>query len=235
MRPLHKFIAAFFAVLLVAGPASASHTATGEPFQPVYTESSVYLHCSGAAKANNAHAAAESKIVSWDATKPTASYTSGAGCGTADTFLGGTSNQNPLYDFPMRGTFTGNLNNMTIRLWAIEASGSRALNEFTVDLHLEIDGVPVLTRNADGTGTPAHATPVASSTGLTRLYEVTVSDIGFSSEEDHEMAHDVALTVYPKYVDGSGVVAWVYDASEIDSGLIFNDATPAAMVVPRNG
>ncbi len=215
-------------VAAVAAPALAHHTPEGEVFVPVYTETPVYLHCNGATKVSNLHALVDGANVSWDETKPTTSYTAGGGCGTADTFLEGTANQNPAYDFPMTGYYTGNIKNITIRLWGIDASGSRAFNEWDVDLHLMIDGVDILARP-----TVTTVPMIESSTGLSRLYEVTITDIGLSSKWDHEVEHEVQLTVYPKYIDGSGVVAWVYDAAEIDSGLVFNDTTPAAYTIPR--
>src|SRR5688500_3387171 len=168
MRNAIRMVAtASFLVMAIGGPAAATHTPAGEPFVPEYVETPVYLHCNGATKVSNLHALAESNFVSFDTTKPTASYTSGAGCGTAETFVGSTVPNNPVYDFPVEGTFTGNIHNMTIRFWAIDLAGSRALEEFTVDLSLQIDGVDVLAH-----GTDAHAPTIASSTGISRLYEV---------------------------------------------------------------
>ena len=216
-------------VMGLAGPATASHTPPGEPFVPEYVESSNYLHCNGATKVSNAHALVEGNFVSWNTTRPTASFTTGAGCGTLETFVGSTVPDNPAYDFPMEGTFTGNIKNMTIRLWAIDLSGSRALEEFTVDLSLSIDGETILAH-----GTDAHAPTIASSTGISRLYEVTVTNIGLNTQEDHEEEHTIQLTAATKFIDGSGVLVWVYDAAEIDSGLVFNDTTPSAVKIPRN-
>jgi hypothetical protein len=231
MHKVRVIAAAAFLVMAIGGQASATHTPPGEPFVPEYMETETYLHCNGATKVGNLHATADGNRVAFDNVKPTASYTTGAGCGTVDTFLAGTANHNPIYDFPVRGSFTGNINNITIRYWAIDFCGSRALEEFTVDLHLVIDGVDVLTRTP---ATNAHAPTVNSSTGISRLYEVTVTNVGFSSESDHTAEHEVELTVYPKFVDGSGCVVWVYDAAEIDSGLVFNDTTPSSIKISRN-
>lgn len=225
-----RVVAVLTALMTVAAPAAADHTPAGEPFVPEYVETPVYLHCNGAVKANNVHTVAENKFVSWDENQPTASFTTGAGCGYAETFFSGTSDHNPVYDFPIQGTFKGNIDNLTIRFWAIDVSGSRAFEEFTVDLHVQIDGRDIIAR-----GTDAHAPVIDSSTGISRLYEVTVTDVGLSSLQAHEAVHDIRVTAYTKYVDGSGVLAWVYDASEVDSGLVFNDTTPAAVQIPRNG
>jgi hypothetical protein len=216
-------------VMAVAGPAGASHTPPGEPFVPEYIETANYLHCNGATKVSNAHALAESNFVQFNTTAPTASYTTGAGCGTVETFIGSTVPNNPAYDFPVEGTFTGNIKNLTVRFWAIDLAGSRALEEFTVDLSLTIDGETILAH-----GTDAHAPTIASSTGISRLYEVTVTNVGLSGEDDHEEEHSIQLTAATKFIDGSGVLIWVYDATEIDSGLVINDATPSGIKIPRN-
>lgn len=228
MSKLSRFATILCAVLLVAGPASAGiDPVTGE-WIPEYVETPTYMHCNGDTKVGNFHALADSSVVTFDENAPTTSYTAGGGCGSADTQLEGTADHNPVYDFTTSGYYTGNIDSLTIRLWAIEGSGRRS-PEFAVNLHLKIDGEDVLRRN-----TPATAVAVASSTGITRLYEVTVTDIDLSTLADHGYEHDVTLTVYPQGATTGSGVAWVYDATEIDSGLIFNDTTPAAKKLKRN-
>lgn len=229
MSKLTRLITILSAVLLVAGPASAGvDPVTGE-WIPEYVETPTYMHCNGDIKANNVHAVADNAVVQFDETAPTTSYTAGGGCGSADTFAEGTADHNPLYDFTTMGYHVGNIDSVTIRLWAIEGAAKR-LAEFNVTLHLKIDGEDVLRR-----GTPATAVAVPSSTGITRLYEVTVTDIGLSTLADHTYDHDIVLTVYSQGPTGTGSgIAWVYDATEIDSGLIFNDTTPADKKIRRN-
>lgn len=219
-------------VMAVGGSAGATHTPDGEVFAPEFVETPVYLHCNGPTKLGNVHATVDSARVAFDTTKPAASVTTGAGCGTLDTFVAGTANHNPIYDFPVRGSFTGNIDNITVRFWAVELAASRALNEFTVDLHLVIDGVEILTR---APATLAHAPAQGDPNDPARLYEVTITKVGLDTAADHDMEHEVELTAYSKFANGSGINLWVYDAAEIDSGLIFNDTTPSAVKIPRNG
>lgn len=229
MSKLSRLATLLCALLLVAAPASAGiDPVTGE-WVPEYVETPTYMHCTGETKVGNVHAIADSQTVSFDENAPTTSYTAGGGCGTADTFLEGTADHNRIYDFTTSGYYTGNIDTVTIRLWAIETAGKR-LNDFLVNLHLKIDGEDVLKRGTVGT-----AVAVPSSTGLTRLYEVTVTDVGLSTELDSTYEHDVVLTVYPQGPTNTGSpIAWVYDATEIDSGLIFNDTTPAQKTIARN-
>ena len=142
-------------------------------------------------------------------------------CMTPDTFASGASDFNPIYDFPIMGQHAGEIRNLTIDFYAIEASGSRVSNEFTVNLHLQVNGVDVVKRPTAAT-TAAHATAVPTN-GPARRYQITITDINLEWGY-----YDVALTVYPKFVDGSGILAWVYDNPDFPSGLTFNDATPAA-------
>ena len=233
---MHKKIrviaTAAFLVMAVGGPAAATHTPAGQPFVPEYLETPVFLTCPGSTKLGNVNSAAEGSLVGWDSTAPTASATAGAGCGTVETFIGSTAPHNYVYDFVTQGTFTGNIKNITVRFWAIELAGSRALNEWTVNAHMDIDGVPILTFSP---ATLAHAPIAGDATSPARLYEVTINNVGFSSQADHETEHEITLTLSSKFINGSGINMWVYDASEVPSGLIFNDTTPAAVKINRNG
>jgi hypothetical protein len=221
-------------VMGLSSPASANHTPPGEPFTPLYVETPVYLHCNGPARLGNVHATVDGDFVTWDGTKPTASATGGAGCGTLDTFAAGSSNHNPIYDFPVKGTFTGNIDNITISFWAIELAGSRALNQFTVDVHLQIDGQDILTRVKTNAARD-YMTPSGDGTSPARLYEVTVTKVKLDSEAAHTEEHLIEMTLYSKFINGSGINMWVYDASEVPSGLTINDKTPAAVKIPRDG
>lgn len=230
--PVRIVVTTAFLVMAVGGPAAATHTLPGEPFVPQYVETAVYLHCNGDTKVGNFHATVEDTRVSFDTTKPTASYQSGAGCGTVDTFLSGAVNHNPIYDFPVRGTFTGNIKTITVRYWTIDAGLSRALNEMNFGLYLAIDGTDIVTR--PGENPNVTVTPVNSSTGISRLVEFTVTDVGLGSEADHTTEHEIELTMESWYTDTDTANIWVYDAAEIDSGLVINDTTPAKVKVPRD-
>ena len=233
MRNAIRMVAtASFLVMAIGGPAAATHTPAGEVFAPEYVETATYLHCNGATKFSNLHATVDGNRVGFNTTKPTASYTSGAGCGTVDTFLSGSANHNPIYDFPVAGTFTGNINNITVRFWTIDAGVSRVIDEMNFGAYLVIDGTDVVARPADAPN--VEVIPVNSSTGISRLVEFTFTNIGLSSEADHTAEHTIELTMEGWFTDTDAVNVWVYDAAEIDSGLVINDTTPSAVKVPRN-
>lgn len=217
---MRSFLLAVAAILAVALPASAQTV-----FVPTYTETPVYLHCNGPTKLSQANylASTAARTIGWDGTKPTTSYTAGAGCGTVDSFLVGAAPMNPVYDLALSGTYTGNLRDMTVRLWGIDTSGSRATDAWTVRGYVAIDGrqrVP-FTEVIKGTMIP-------SSTGIARAVEFSVTHLGLSTEADSTREHSVEITVASIFLDSSGLITWVYDAAEIDSGIVFNPAGLAA-------
>ena len=216
-------------VMALTGPAAATHTPAGEVFAPEYAETAVYLHCNGT-KIGNVDAAANANRVTWDAKKPTASVTTGAGCGTLEPAVSGATNHNAFYDFPVRGTFTGNIKNITVRFWTIDTT-PRALGKLFLRTLLVIDGTDIVPRAT--TGHTVEVAPVPSSTGIARLVEFTFTNIGLDSAEAHTAEHEIELTLESWYAVDTTANMWVYDASEVDSGLIINDATPAGVRVPR--
>jgi hypothetical protein len=214
-------------VMALAAPAAATHTPPGEPFVPEYVETSTYFHCAGTKLSNNGGA------VPFDTVKPTASYTTGAGCGHLDTMFSGTANHNTLYDFAVSGTFTGNIKNITLRYHHLDVGLSRALNSSGLGLYLVIDGEEIVTR--PGATAPTVRVPVSDSNGgASRFMELTIRNIGLDSEADHAEEHQIELTVEAYHPDLDTAKVWLYDAAEFDTGLVINDATMAPTKVNRN-
>lgn len=71
---------------------------------------------------------------------------------------------------------------------------------------------------------------VASSTGASRNLEFTVTDLGFAFEDgDGEAVRSVEVTIGVWYLNDNA--AWVWDTTDVPSGITFNDLTPAATKV----
>ncbi len=90
------------------------------------------------------------------------------------------------------------------------------------------------------TGTQVTVTPVRSATGLSELMEFSITGLGFANDvldeegnvidvktggyatEDGpgETARTLRLTLSPWY--GNNVSAWLWDATEVESGITFN-------------
>ena len=226
MRTSLKTFLASAALAAIALPAAAAPPAPG--YTPITPLTPVYFHCNGTTtKVSNVNAQSGGGIVGWNGTKPTASYTTGAGCGTLDTGFTGTSDNNTLYDAPFAGTYTGNLDTMTVRLWTADIGTSRSDDTFTLLFHLVIDDKTIITRS-----TPVTGSVIPSATGATRLVEFSIRKIGMMSEAENG-EHTVQLSL-ESYVDANNN-AWLFDAAEVDSGLVFNPTTMAATKVNRNG
>lgn len=164
---------------------------------------------------------------SFDTTPPDQSVADGAGCGALDTGLTGASDDNPLYDAPFAGIWfppseseVTDLDSMTVRMHVIDAGLARALDEFVFEAHLRVNGKVLIPRDQE-----LRVTPVPSETGLSREIVFTVEGIGL---EDIEYAH-VQLTLYG-YVDYNNN-AWVWDTTEVPSGIEFNPATSEGLVI----
>lgn len=188
-----------------------------------------YFHCAGTTKVANLHQAQDGTLPSWDTNRPTASVTSGAGCGWVDnSAFRSTQAGNSAHDGAWKGTFTGNLTSLTVRAHSISVGPGRAGEPQTFRVSLFVDGVSMFGLAADGRANRADVTltPVPSSTQLSSLYEFTVTGLPFGTElgkgtTGREVILNLAAGSEP-------VMGWVYDTTEVDSGITFNPATFAA-------
>jgi hypothetical protein len=161
-------------------------------------------------------------VIGWDTNAPTRTLVEG-GCGLADPGLlkGG-----PNMDASFAGTFTGNLDVMTVEAYVTCAdAGCRALGEVPVDVRLWVDGHQYVDRPAAGGSVTV--TPVTGDGGVT-LLRFSVVGLGLISEDDQvERAVHLELGTY--FRDSADV--WLYDAIEAPAGIEFNPDIPADAVV----
>jgi hypothetical protein len=219
-------LAALAVAALTVGPVAAEEPE--EPEAPVIEEQRVYFHCNGDTKVANVHATLDSAIVGWSTEAPTASFTEGAGCGTVDTALTGSADHNPLYDAPFEGSFRGNLDSLTVHAHSLAPINANLADEFEVFVLLQVGGRTLVSRN-----TMVKADAIASATGLSSLFEFTVSDIGMVEPGVSTRSRQVQLTLMTRYLDDNN--NWVFDTTEVDSGITFNPSEPAAVSLPSQG
>lgn len=203
------------AIVALAVPAAAQT----EEFAPVLTEERTYLLCDGTNKVQN-----DSTPVAWSTDAPTTSYTAGAGCGFADSgdsdpetapVLG----EDPTGELVLAGTYTGNLDSLSLHLHAIDGPWTRSeLFGLEIVTSVEVDGNVIY-----DSGGAVDVSYARSESGATILGEYTVTGIGLVEEADLT-EHEVVVRVNANYSDD--LYGWVWGATEIDSGITFNPSTP---------
>jgi hypothetical protein len=131
---------------------------------------------------------------------------------------------------------------MTVSVHNLVLSRARTTGTFTVRVRLLIDGEELLT-NA---GRNVTVTPVLSSTGASELFEFSITNLGFANEvlDSSGNVVDVKTGGHAKE-NGDGITertvmlvidsavaeqasAWVWDTTEVPSGITFNPSTLAA-------
>lgn len=242
MSVLRRSLIPLAAVAALATPALAGH----DGVHPSFRAESVFFHCTGPTKVHNVNHQLGSSSPTWSTTAPAQSYTQGAGCGTLDSFLFLEESES-IYDASFKGTFTGNLRNLTVRLHNLVLGRVRTAETTPLAIRLLIDGEHYIA-SAPGLpyGSLVEVTPVPSSTGATELLEFSITGLGSATEVkdsqgnvidikttglatedgDGSTEHEIVLIVTPFYTPYNN--AFVWDAAEIASGITFNPPTLAA-------
>ena len=213
-------------VAMTAIPAAADHMPGGVDWVPNLRTERVYFHCEGATKV---HSTVADGSIGWNTTAPTQSVTAGAGCGSPDGPVWG-NNQASVQDSHFEGTYTANLDSITVEAHNIYVGGARAGGPLSFNVRLAVDGAPRLGAN----GTQVNVTPVRSATGASEMVRFTITGLNLLTEFD-DMEHHILLTLAGgKQVNGQAydtVSAWVYDTTEVPSGLTFNPTTAETVTV----
>ena len=208
-------------VLLAVVPAGAE-----EVWSPNLVTQQVWFAC-GPEKLENA----EDNVATWDTEAPTASVTTGAGCGTVDTPFMQTAPGN-LYDASWTGYFTGNLDTVNVELHNIYVGPARGTGKLGAAVKLFVDGTPLFGE----LGKEVTLTPVRSATGLSEKVTIAITDIGYVAESDNS-EHEIALEMHGGATLNRGptvtdtVSGWVWDTTEVPSGMTFNPTTLDPFVI----
>jgi hypothetical protein len=204
-------LAAALVVALAAAPASA---------EPSLRSERVFFHC-GTTRVQALDYVQDDAPATWNVKVPTASVQDGAGCGQLDTTLTGTTKMTP-YDATFSGTFTGNLQELTVSLFSIPVDGYSFVTDpgpQDIEVRMAIDGKDAV--GTDTTGAVLTITPVPTNGGATWIHQFTVTGIGLdgeagSGEAQHKI--DLMVGIYP--IDA--FEGWVWDTKEVPAGILFN-------------
>jgi hypothetical protein len=214
MRRLPAIISTSLVLGSLAVPAAAQ-----EPV-PTFRSERAYFNCSGDVKLQNV-ALLNGELPSWDTTAP-GSATLGNGCGMYENNL----NQAGL-NAEFKGTFTGNLDNLTVEMHNMGVSNDPMDNKMRLIVQLVVDDEPLAETSA------ADFPTVRSSTGLTEKVTYTFTELNFDDEiGDGTQVHQVYLAVRSSGTETQS--AWVWDASEVPAGVTFNPATLEQTQIPVN-
>jgi hypothetical protein len=255
MRSSRLLVASVLSLGVLAAPAAATHGGN----HPTFPQERVYFHCSGETKIYNvnwlAQAGAETSFVPWNTTPPPGSVTTGAGCGGAD--VGWVTNE--VYDVVFMGTFTGNLRDMTVQLDEFIVNQMREdVTGVVLRVYGEIDGEPIFpggTPETGYTGRTLTVTPTRVNSGATDRYVFSITNLGYAIDifdeegnlidvetggmaledgngvNEHYLRLLVGIDSFPGEDPPTGTTAWVWDTTEVPSGLTFNPPTLAAASV----
>lgn len=178
-------------------------------------EQRTYAHCGSAGKA----VLQGVTTYAMDATAPATSFTANGGCGTLD------SDKREDDGVVLTGTYTGHLDQLTVDAHVIDAGPVRAgaYAEVYTDVAVKVDGRTVAAEELK-------LVPVPSSTGISRLLQFSVTGIGLTLESDAG-EHTIEVTLNSAtYLDGDQV-AWVLDATEVPTGVVYSPTELADVVV----
>lgn len=212
MRVLLKAASLAVLVVALAVPATADH---GD-IHPTARLEQTYFHCAGDVKVQNV-SAAQGTLPSWDTNAPTQSVQDGAGCGYYENiFSGGTG----VFTSVWEGTFTGNLNAMTVELHRLLPM-SGVSTTLVIGI-VEIDGVEVF--NGD-----IRLQPVESASGASNVSKFSLRNLKFMTEDGEGTTERSVRISIDSYNEQQS--AWVWDTREVPSGITFNPTSFAGSVI----
>jgi hypothetical protein len=254
---IRTVVAIAMTVVIAASPALASHGGK----HPTFKTSSVYFRCAGPTPAQNVNRYSAvvpllglgSVYSGWNATAPSGSLQSGKGCLMAEP--GYISNE--TYDVAFRGSFTGNLQSVTVRIHQALLGSARPTLAETLRLGGSIDGSPIFpVGSLPAQGRKVTVTPVGTTHGTVQLFEFTITNLGYAEEVldeagnvidvrtggiakehgDGTIEHELTLLigVHGESVPDSSSAnsgGWVWDSTETPGGLTFNPSSPEQVTV----
>ena len=185
---------------------------------PTFRTERVYFTCAGNIKLQN-YALLNGEFPGWSTAQP-GSAALGNGCGMYE------NNQNMQgLNLEFKGTFTGNLDNLTVELYDVYASQSRPDHILRMRAQLFVDEEMLAETEAMDFATV--------DSGATQKLTYTFTELNYDDElGDGTQVHQVHVVARSSGQDTQS--AWVWGAAEVPAGLTFNPPTPEAKTIPVN-
>ena len=183
-------------------------TAHAVPSTPPLTPTSFFFDCTTETKVGTA--VDDTEAFTWSSTAPSASFTTGEGCGWADPPFSGTNQPNPFYDAAWGGLYKGEINKIELNLYSL--FNVPAFGEKIIDLNVIVDGEIVYT----GSQLAAPTEPAGQAAVKTTF---TVSELEIPATKNDKY---IVIAVSNYVPDGMG--AWVHGASEVPAGVRLFDS-----------
>lgn len=190
------------------------------PPAPTFRVERTYYTCADDLKLQNIPAA-QGTYPSWDTTAPSEGVMDGAGCGQYENLL----TADP-FKLVYEGTFVGNLNSMTVELYAIDFGSSRATNTYPLDFTVSVDGTEVFFSDF-------YQMPVEYvNSSITSKMTFSLSGLNYRSEPGNGVTERTIRLDIESYNEMQTL--WVWETSEVPAGITFNPTSlePTAFTVP---
>jgi plastocyanin len=220
-----RLLAIIVVLVLAAVPASGLELTEEEPFEPDLQMQRGYFKCDGALSSRNL-AGALSGAPEWRFDPPTGSLFGGdGGCSLLDVGDQGDAAPEPSTDAVFTGTFTGNLEALSLEYHALDLGSSDSWN---ISIGVTIDGMEVVPWPTDLT-----VRRRAANGGISNIIDVSVLGVDLLTEDD-QGEHELTVAMSARGRDR--LVLWSWDINETQAGLVLNPVFPAPVrvdAVPR--
>jgi hypothetical protein len=209
-------------VLSVAAPAYGTHDGTGE-IHPTFRLDKQYFSCLASNRIQNV-GRLNGEIPGWGATEPASSLQAGGGCFQYENLVSQAGNSSP-HDLTYRGTFTGNIESITIELHLAHASSFAASDQVFGSSILTVDGTALHTSAIIRWST------VNNPNGTDKVtFTYTKIDKVLAPEDADGVAeHEVQFTMLSANEEQ---IAWLWGASDAPASITFNPTTKAPTKIP---
>lgn len=213
MRKICFLATALLLLAVSAGPASGQTP----PLVPTFKSSRVYLQCAGDLPLQNVNAV--EGHTSWSTSPPPGSVFDGYGCGHVEWTPSG-----PNTDLIMQGTFTGNIDRLTVHLHEMAHSDQNP-NGTLISVTLAIDGVERLRHL-----TAQRMAVNEENSGVTNSVVFTID--GLKNYYATELGNGTTVRTVTLTIDAprESPSFWVWGTTEVPAGVTFNPLTPSPTV-----